>query len=98
MKHVTRSLLAACLALSAVPAGAQSEVAVPAVPSAQDVPIAFLADLGSGQILHAREADRRFVPASVTKVMTTFLAFEMLDEGRLKPDQVFAMDRQTFRD
>lgn len=98
MKHVTRSLLAACLALSAVPAGAQSEVAVPAVPSAQDVPIAFLADLGSGQILHAREADRRFVPASVTKVMTTFLAFEMLDEGRLKPDQMFTMDRQTFRD
>ncbi len=99
MKHLlSRSILAA-LMLSATSAGAQPEEAViPAVPAPQDVPVAFLADMGSGQILFARDADRRFVPASVTKVMTAFLAFELLDSGKLKPDQVFTMDKQTFRD
>lgn len=97
MKHLSVSFLAV-LAFTAASVQAQDEPTVPAVPSGRDVPIAFLADMGTGQVLYARDADRRFVPASVTKVMTTFLAFELLDEGRLKPEQVFAMDRQTFRD
>ena len=97
MKHLCFTFLAAAV-FTASAARAQPDTVIPGVPSAQDVPVAFLADMGTGQILYARDAERRFVPASVTKVMTTFLAFELLKEGRLKPNQVFAMDRQTFRD
>ena len=97
MKRIARIVLVT-LALSAVPAGASDAPVIPAVPTAQEVPIAFLADMGSGQVLHAREADRRFVPASVTKVMTTFLAFELIGEGRLHPDQVFTMNHESFRE
>lgn len=97
MNKISRLMLTAVL-LSAAPVTAADSEVVPAVPSAQDVPIAFLADLGSGQVLHEREADRRFVPASVTKVMTTFVAFELLDGKQLDPDQVFTMNHETFRD
>lgn len=97
MNKISRLMLTAML-VSAAPVTAADNAIVPAVPSAQDVPIAFLADLGTGQVLHEREADRRFVPASVTKVMTTFVAFELLDGKQLLPNQVFTMNHDTFRD
>ncbi|WP_336978669.1 D-alanyl-D-alanine carboxypeptidase family protein [Altererythrobacter fulvus] len=63
----------------------------PAPPSDTEAPIALLVDLTSGQVLHRREADRRFLPASVTKVMSAYLAFEMLADGRLKASQTFTV-------
>jgi len=97
LKPIARIVLAS-LAFSAIPAEAQDQAVIPAVPTAQEVPIALLADLGSGQILDARDPDRRFVPASVTKVMTTFLAFELIGEGKLKPGQVFTVSHDAFRE
>src|SRR5690606_34359843 len=41
-------------------------------------------------------ADRRFLPASVTKVMTTYLAFEMLADGRLKPETRFTVSDEVY--
>lgn len=77
----------------AMPARAQlpAEVVVPAVPRADEAPVALLVDISSGQVLHARNPDRRFMPASVTKVMTLYLAFELIEQGKLDPAQVFAM-------
>lgn len=69
----------------------------PAIPNAEDAPIALLVDVGSGQTLFAREADRRFVPASITKAMTTFLAFEKMADRSLLPQQVFPMRDETYR-
>lgn len=76
----------AALAMPITPALAQ-RAASPAVPSEADVPVALLVDVTSGQVLFARNADRRFVPASITKVMTLYLAFEMIEAGRLDPRQ-----------
>jgi D-alanyl-D-alanine carboxypeptidase (penicillin-binding protein 5/6) len=45
----------------------------------------MLSDLGSGQVLFARDADRRFAPASVTKVMTAYTAFGLMRQGKLQP-------------
>jgi len=93
-----RPTLAAVAALLAgVPALAARPI-VPAIPSAEDAPIALLVDVSSGQTLYAREADRRFMPASLTKVMTTFLAFERIDQGKLFLQQVTAMRPETFRE
>ncbi|WP_233998029.1 D-alanyl-D-alanine carboxypeptidase family protein [Erythrobacter sp. QSSC1-22B] len=66
-------------------------------PSAQDAPIALLVDLSSGQTLFARESDRRFMPASITKVMTALLAFEMIEDHRLFPEQAMTVRPETFR-
>lgn len=71
---------------------------LPAVPTAAEAPVALLVDLTSGQVLHARDPDRRFMPASVTKVMTMYLAFELIEAGRLDPRQVFVMSPAIARD
>lgn len=70
----------------------------PAVPTAAEAPVALLVDLGSGQVLHARNPDRRFMPASVTKVMTLYLAFELIAAGRLDPAQVYTMSPVIARE
>jgi D-alanyl-D-alanine carboxypeptidase (penicillin-binding protein 5/6) len=81
----------------AVPVAAQQAI-VPGVPTAEEAPVALLVDLTSGQVLHARSPDRRFVPASVTKVMTLYLAFELIEAGKLDPAQIFAMSPEVARD
>lgn len=68
----------------------------PHPPAAQDVPIALLVDMSSGQVLHQRNADRRFMPASITKTMTAFLAFELIEQGKLRPEQRFPVSRAAF--
>jgi serine-type D-Ala-D-Ala carboxypeptidase (penicillin-binding protein 5/6) len=71
---------------------------LPAVPAAAEAPVALLVDLGSGQVLHARRPDARFMPASVTKVMTLYLAFELIAQRKLDPAQVFVMSPGLARD
>jgi D-alanyl-D-alanine carboxypeptidase len=96
-------LLPLSAALVAVPAHAQvpkseSGAIVPAVPRANEAPVALLVDLSNGQVLHARNPDRRFIPASVTKVMTLYLAFDLIEAGKLDPAQVFTMTPAIARD
>lgn len=59
------------------------------------IPIALLVDLSSGQTLYSREPDRRFVPASVTKVMTAYTAFRLIEAGRLSPDTPVTISREV---
>ncbi len=46
---------------------------------------AMIIDANTGQVLHAQAADEARYPASLTKMMTIFLAFEMMEQGRLTP-------------
>ncbi|WP_252257832.1 D-alanyl-D-alanine carboxypeptidase family protein [Erythrobacter aurantius] len=84
---------------SALLLAATTQAQPAAVPPPEDeVPIALLVDLTSGQVLHQRNADRRFVPASITKVMTLFRAFELIAAGKLVPAQTFTMRDETWRE
>lgn len=101
MKNFPRNLaLLAIPILALSPLGYADAVdrpaAVYAVPPAELAPIALLVDLNSGQELMARDADRRFVPASITKVMTLFVAFELMDSGKLSPEMIFTMRPETY--
>ncbi len=69
------------LALAAPPAHAQ--VGPPEV----EARAWLLLDASTGQVLAERDADRRFEPASLTKLMTAYLVFGAIKEGRLKLDQ-----------
>ena len=60
-------------------------------------PIAFLEDLSSGSILFAKDADRRMPPASMAKMMTVYVAFDMLKKGELKPGQMFNVRPETWQ-
>jgi D-alanyl-D-alanine carboxypeptidase (penicillin-binding protein 5/6) len=94
------SALLVLLSAMAMPvrAEARSALDIAAPPSAAQAPVALLVDITSGQVLHARNADRRFMPASVTKVMTLYHAFELIEAGRLDPAQVFAMSPAVARE
>lgn len=65
----------------------------PAPVSAQ-IPVALLVDLSTGQHLYAREIDRHFVPASVTKVMTAFTAFRLIEEGRIHTSTQYLISQE----
>ena len=47
-------------------------------------PAYILVDVGKGTVLAHSNADRRWAPASVTKVMTAYLTFQALKSGQLK--------------
>jgi len=84
VKSLRNWLLLSALAVpGAAPAHDQSAVATSQPPSAASAPIAVLADLSSDQILFAREANQRFLPASMTKAMTALVAFDLIASGKL---------------
>lgn len=66
---------------------------VAASPVDSEIPVALLVDQSSGQTLYAREAERRFVPASVTKIMTVYTAFDLVARGKLPLDRLVVIDR-----
>lgn len=52
---------------------------------------AIVVDAQSGEVLFARHADSRRYPASITKMMTLYLTFEALADGRAKLDDVITV-------
>ena len=97
---LVRTGIALALAtLPAMPQAAPAEMValpsatVPPVPA--EVPVALLIDLSSGQTLFARDADRRFVPASVTKVMTAYTAFRLIEQGKIAPETPVTISQEV---
>lgn len=92
MKSVFGSIAIVAAVAAAMPAAARP------APVPDDIPIAMLLDLSSGQVLYSRNADRRFVPASITKAMTVYTAFDLLDQGTLQPAQRFVFSEEAAED
>jgi D-alanyl-D-alanine carboxypeptidase (penicillin-binding protein 5/6) len=92
---VMASLAALTLGAAPPPVPVMPAEPVPAAPVDPAIPVALLVDLSSGQTLFARDADRRFVPASVTKVMTAYTAFRLIEEGRLSPAAVVTVSKEV---
>jgi D-alanyl-D-alanine carboxypeptidase len=58
---------------------------------------AVVMDARNGDVLHARNADTRLHPASLTKMMTLYLVIEAVEQGRLDLDQRVAVSRHAAR-
>jgi D-alanyl-D-alanine carboxypeptidase (penicillin-binding protein 5/6) len=72
--------------------------ATPPLPrSLAPIPIFMLADMSSGQVLAAREPATRFLPASITKVMTEYVAFEAISRGDLDLKREFVVSDDVAR-
>ena len=52
-------------------------------------------DAKTGEVLYARKADVQRYPASLTKMMTLYMVFEALDEGRLTLNQSLHVSRRA---
>jgi serine-type D-Ala-D-Ala carboxypeptidase (penicillin-binding protein 5/6) len=73
--------------------------AAPAAAPQFDTPakVAFLYDVNSGAILYAKNADVRMPPASMAKMMTTDVAFELIDNGQLPLNKMCTVRPETWQ-
>ena len=58
---------------------------------------AILQDFLSGEILYEKEPDRSIYPASMTKIMTTIIAFDLIKSGDLSLDDKFIVSEKAWR-
>ena len=58
---------------------------------------AILQDYYSGEILYEKEADISINPASMTKIMTSIIAFDLIKSGDLKLDEKFIISEKAWR-
>ncbi|MFC7537650.1 D-alanyl-D-alanine carboxypeptidase family protein [Sphingomonas sp. GCM10030256] len=88
---VSRLLAAAALSTLAVAAPAA------APPFETPAKVAYLIDLSSGAELLNKGADTRMPPASMAKMMTTEVAFELIDQGKLPLGKMCTVRPETWQ-
>ena len=58
---------------------------------------AILQDFYSGEIIYEKEADISIYPASMTKIMTAIIAFDLIKSGDLSLDEKFIISEKAWR-
>jgi len=58
---------------------------------------AILQDYLSGEILYEKDADKSIYPASMTKIMTAIIAFELIKSGDLDMGEKFIVSENAWR-
>ena len=58
---------------------------------------AILQDYLSGEILFVKEPDKSIYPASMTKIMTAIIAFDLIKKGDLSLDEKFTVSENAWR-
>ena len=58
---------------------------------------AILQDFLSGEILYEKDPDRSIYPASMTKIMTSIIAFDLIKSGDLELDEKFIISEKAWR-
>ena len=58
---------------------------------------AILQDFLSGEILYEKEPDRSIYPASMTKIMTSIIAFDLIKSGEISLDDKFIISEKAWR-
>ena len=84
------SLTTASLLLSSAAPAAAPPFDTPA-------PVVYLVDLSSGAVLLSKDADRRMPPASMAKMMSTEVAFELIDKGQLQLGKMCTVRPETWQ-
>ncbi len=89
-----RLLAALVLVWCLAPAQAQN-----AIPSAPEIPARayLLLDHDSGRILAEREPDQRIAPASITKMMTSYVVYRELAKGAFTLDTLVPISEKAWR-
>src|ERR1043166_5247342 len=81
IKARMKALVAAALFLASSAALATNVPEPPAI----DAKSYAVVDFQSGALLASRDPDAQVEPASITKVMTVYIAFDYIKQGRIKP-------------
>ena len=91
MRFRSAVFLLAATALVALP----GEAAAP--PFDTPATVAFMKDLSSGAILFQKNPDQRIPPASLAKMMTVYVAFDMIKKGQLHLNDMATVNPETWK-
>ena len=58
---------------------------------------AFVIDNTTGEVLLAKDINRPIPPASMSKLMTLWMVFESLDEGKLAMHDTFRVSKKAWK-
>ncbi|MEH6700478.1 D-alanyl-D-alanine carboxypeptidase family protein [Parasphingorhabdus sp.] len=83
--------------LASLPLIAFSSVVIAAPSFDTKAPIAYMTDLSSGAVLYQKNADKQIPPASMAKMMTVYVAFDLIGKGKLKLDDKFRVNEATWK-
>jgi D-alanyl-D-alanine carboxypeptidase (penicillin-binding protein 5/6) len=72
-------------------------IAAAAPPFETAATTAYMVDLSSGAVLYAKDADRRMPPASMAKMMTTHVAFDLIKRGELNQERMCTVRPETWQ-
>lgn len=90
---ITLTLFAVILIASSI---AQAARPIPAAPEVAAKNY-LLIDFASGKILAEKNADEQVEPASITKLMTAYVVYKEIDEGRLSMDDMIVVSEKAWR-
>lgn len=85
---------------SASPVAAQTPTMAPAPipsPPSFESKSYIMIDFDSGAVLAEHQADERVEPASITKIMTTYLVYEALRQGQISLDDEVLISEKAWR-
>ncbi|MEH6716255.1 D-alanyl-D-alanine carboxypeptidase family protein [Parasphingorhabdus flavimaris] len=83
--------------LASLPLIAMSSIVIAAPRFDTEAPIAYMTDLSSGAVLYQKNADKQIPPASMAKMMTVYVAFDLIEKGKLKLDDKFRVNEGTWK-
>ena len=88
MKKIISNIIVIILTLSFSAANAQFNI---------NARTAILQDYLSGKILYEKDADRIIFPASMTKIMTSIIAFDLLKSNEISLEDKFLVSENAWR-
>jgi len=96
LARICMGVIAAIGLLGSLPAAARQGHHAAAA-TAENAPVFewILLDAETGQVLSEQNADLVTPPASLTKMMTLYLAFDQLNQGKIRLDQSFAVSEEA---
>ncbi|HUI16985.1 MAG TPA: D-alanyl-D-alanine carboxypeptidase family protein [Alphaproteobacteria bacterium] len=90
-----KALLRMAAVLSVLFCASSAGAALPSIDTSAKQ--AIMVDAGTGAVLFAKAADERMAPSSMSKMMTLYVLFERLKEGRIKLDDTLAVSEKAWR-
>ncbi|MDP3857884.1 MAG: D-alanyl-D-alanine carboxypeptidase family protein [Stagnimonas sp.] len=94
MNSIYRGFLLALASVSLLASTAQASI--PDAPAIRAASWALL-DFQTGEVLAQSNADARVEPASITKVLTTYIVFDEIKKGRVKLDDMAFISEKAWK-
>jgi D-alanyl-D-alanine carboxypeptidase (penicillin-binding protein 5/6) len=95
---ILKTLFAVALCVAVLFPSQQASAAIP-IPAAPDVAAKnyFLMDFASGKVLAEKNPDAKVEPASITKLMTSYVVYKELEADRLSMDDMVDISEKAWR-